>query len=44
MTEVTSAASTLLLIDDDEVTLRLLKVNLERAGYTVVLARSGRRR
>ena len=30
MTEATAAAGTLLLIDDDEVTLRLLKVNLER--------------
>ncbi len=30
----------LLLIDDDEITLRLLKVNLERAGYAVVLTRT----
>jgi diguanylate cyclase (GGDEF)-like protein len=41
MTESTSAAGTLLLIDDDEVTLRLLKVNLERMGYAVVLTRTG---
>jgi diguanylate cyclase (GGDEF)-like protein len=41
MTETPSAAGTLLLIDDDEVTLRLLKVNLERGGYTVVLTRTG---
>ena len=41
MSESASAAGTLLLIDDDEVTLRLLKVNLERSGYTVVLTRSG---
>jgi diguanylate cyclase (GGDEF)-like protein len=41
MTETTSTAGTLLLIDDDEVTLRLLKVNLERSGYTIILARTG---
>jgi PleD family two-component response regulator len=35
-----ASSGTLLLIDDDEVTLRLLKVNLERAGYGVVLART----
>jgi PleD family two-component response regulator len=35
-----SPAGTLLLIDDDEVTLRLLKVNLERVGYALVLART----
>jgi len=37
----TSATSgTVLLIDDDEITLRLLKVNLERTGYSVVLTRT----
>ncbi len=34
-------AGTLLVIDDDEVTLRLLKVNLERSGYVVVMTRTG---
>ncbi len=34
-------AGTLLVIDDDEVTLRLLKVNLERSGYAVVMTRTG---
>jgi PleD family two-component response regulator len=34
-------SGTLLVIDDDEVTLRLLKVNLERAGYLVRMARTG---
>ena len=41
MTEAVPSAGSLLLIDDDEVTLRLLKVNLERGGYAVVLARTG---
>jgi PleD family two-component response regulator len=36
-----SSAGTLLVIDDDEVMLRLLKVNLERSGYVVMLARTG---
>jgi len=35
------ATGLVLVIDDDEVNLRLLKVSLERRGYTVVLARSG---
>jgi PleD family two-component response regulator len=35
------SAGRLLVIDDDEVTLRLLKVNLERAGYAVLMARTG---
>jgi diguanylate cyclase (GGDEF)-like protein len=31
-----------LVIDDDEVSLRLLKVNLERSGYGVIPARTGK--
>lgn len=41
MSQPVSSAGTLLVIDDDEVVLRLLKVNLERGGYTVVMSRSG---
>jgi PleD family two-component response regulator len=41
MSQPISSAGTLLVIDDDEVTLRLLKVNLERGGYAVVMARTG---
>jgi diguanylate cyclase (GGDEF)-like protein len=33
-------AGTVLVIDDDEVILRLLKVNLERSGYAVIPARN----
>src|SRR5690242_18464374 len=40
MTSAGAVSGTLLLIDDDEITLRLLKVNLERAGYGVVLTRT----
>jgi diguanylate cyclase (GGDEF)-like protein len=40
MPPTAAPASTLVLIDDDEVTLRLLKVNLERAGFAVLLART----
>ncbi|MGH2523624.1 MAG: response regulator, partial [Anaerolineales bacterium] len=36
-----NAVGALLVIDDDEVNLRLLKVNLERGGYAVSLARTG---
>ncbi len=35
-----SSFGNLLVIDDDEITLRLLKVNLERTGYSVVLTRT----
>ena len=41
MSQPHNSAGTLLVIDDDEVTLRLLKVNLERGGYTVVMSRTG---
>ena len=41
MTHTINSAGTLLVIDDDEVTLRLLKVNLERSGYSVVMVRTG---
>ena len=41
MTDATPSVGTLLVIDDDEVNLRLLKVNLERYGYTVLLAHTG---
>ncbi len=41
MTLPANAVGLVLVIDDDEVSLRLLKVNLERRGYTVVLARTG---
>jgi PleD family two-component response regulator len=40
MASSAAVSGTLLLIDDDEITLRLLKVNLERAGYGVVLTRT----
>lgn len=41
MAQLPPAPGTLLILDDDEVTLRLLKVNLERSGYAVVMARTG---
>ena len=41
MTLPQASAGTLLVIDDDEVALRLLKVNLERSGYAITLARTG---
>jgi PleD family two-component response regulator len=41
MTNAAPSVGTLLVIDDDEVNLRLLKVNLERYGYAVLLARTG---
>jgi PleD family two-component response regulator len=41
MSQPHNSAGTLLVIDDDEVTLRLLKVNLKRGGYTVVMSRTG---
>jgi CheY-like chemotaxis protein len=41
MSQPYSSAGTLLVIDDDEVTLRLLKVNLERSGYAVIMSRTG---
>jgi diguanylate cyclase (GGDEF)-like protein len=37
-----TASGIVLVIDDDEVSLRLLKVNLERSGYGVIAARSGK--
>jgi diguanylate cyclase (GGDEF)-like protein len=40
MTLLQNAAGTVLVIDDDEVSLRLLKVNLERSGYGVIPART----
>src|SRR5712692_3462055 len=40
VTQLLNSAGTLLLIDDDEVTLRLLKVNLERSGYALELTRT----
>ncbi len=40
MTLLQNAAGTVLVIDDDEVSLRLLKVNLERSGYSVIPART----
>ena len=40
MASTSASAGHLLLIDDDEITLRLLKVNLERAGYSVALTRT----
>jgi len=40
MTLPQTAAGTVLVIDDDEVSLRLLKVNLERSGYVVLPART----
>ncbi len=41
MSSPTNSAGTVLVIDDDEVILRLLKVNLERRGYAVTPARTG---
>ena len=41
MTETTPPASTVLVIDEDEVALRLLRVHLERAGFRVQIARTG---
>jgi diguanylate cyclase (GGDEF)-like protein len=40
MAEPASSAGSLLLIDSDETSLRLLRFNLERAGFSVHLARS----
>src|SRR3990172_2491721 len=40
MTLLQNAAGMVLVIDDDEVSLRLLKVNLERSGYGVIPART----
>jgi len=40
MTFPSHPTGTLLLIDDDEVILRLLKVNLEKSGYALTLART----
>ncbi len=42
MTLPQNAAGTVLVIDDDEVSLRLLKVNLERSGYGVIPARNAK--
>jgi diguanylate cyclase (GGDEF)-like protein len=42
MTFPNDSAGTVLVIDDDEVILRLLKVNLERSGYTVLPARTAK--
>ncbi len=42
MTLPQNAAGTVLVIDDDEVSLRLLKVNLERSGYVVLPARTAK--
>jgi diguanylate cyclase (GGDEF)-like protein len=41
MSGSTTAAGDILVIDDDEVVLRLLRAHLEQAGYAVRLARAG---
>jgi DNA-binding response OmpR family regulator len=41
MTDTATSASTVLVIDDDEVALRLLRAHLERAGFRVQIARTG---
>ena len=41
MTLRPNVTGVVLVVDDDEVNLRLLKVNLERRGYTVISTRSG---
>ncbi len=41
MTNPFNVTRTVLVIDDDEVTLRLLKVTLVRAGFQVAMARTG---
>jgi len=40
MTFPQNPTGALLVIDDDEVSLRLLKVNLEKSGYALILART----
>ena len=41
MTDSAPAADTVLIVDDDEVALRLMRVHLERAGFHVQVARGG---
>lgn len=41
MTDTSTSASTVLVVDDDEAALRLIRVHLERAGFHVQIARAG---
>ncbi len=41
MVDLAASSGNLLVIDADEVLLRLLRFNLERNGYAVRLARGG---